>query len=264
MFVSAGDAHDAARTRGSEGARSATRDVQGLASRIAPLQSLGALPCSAGQRGRNVTVHSCGEAHHASIVLARRRGRPAIRLAGAAAAGLRQPRPGVLAFGCVTTTRCGGSWVALYAFGACPPPRPIWAVLNLDTIGRRGELTPLPLRRYREREPRGLTRRSRSGLPPRWPLASTLLRLAHPSAAVWFERSRHPEVLAWGRRLAAARRYARSTRLPLRRVAPPTWASRFRRTSMFVVGFAPAREAGRTIYGGGVWDVDVRWKADGH
>ena len=240
--------------RASPRAESPTRSK--LRRRIEPLTKLGTWPCSAGHTGQSWTVHSCGEAHHGSVVLVHRRQARPIRLAAAAGAGDREGRPGVVVFGCVTPTNCRGTWDAQYSFGSCPPPSPIWAVLNLDPFGR----PTFPLGRYREREPRAVTVAPAQTLPPRWPLASELIRLTHPKIAIWFEPSNRPMVLAWGHRQGPARRYARIAQLPLRRVSA-TASPGLVGTAVFAVGVPPQDQAGRIDYGNDVFRLDAGWRS---
>ena len=239
-------------TGGTTGRGAGRRDpTSPLRRRIEPLRRLGTRPCRSGRDTPHRAGHGCGETHRGSIVLARPPDGAPIRLTAATGAGDRERRPGVLAFGCTGPSDCAGTVAAQYAFGSCPPPRPIWAVTDAPSFGA------VFTREKVSRRAAAAAQRRRSSSPPQWPLATRLIRVARPRVVIWFELARRPMVVARGRGIGLARRYARIARLPFRWTQSQARWPRFKGSASFVVGLPPPSATGAYEGPAGDYGTDV-------
>jgi protein MpaA len=238
-----------------------------LETRLQPLIHLGARNC-------------CGETLRGDAILGHSVDGRAIRVEANAGAGQRPERPGALVFGCIHGTECAGVAATRYLDMGCPPPRPIWAVPNLNPDGLAGGTRQnahgVDLNRNFPSQwrpigapfdpeysgPRPLSE-------PESRLAASLIRLVKPRVTIWFHQEPQPMVRAWGPSVPMARRYARITRLPFRRLpwlagTAPSWQNhRFPGTSSFVVEL-PLGALSKTKaidYGNDVFRLVAGWKS---
>jgi protein MpaA len=162
---------------------------------------------------------------------------------------------GILVVGCIHGNECAGrAVVRLLARMPEPLHTDLWLIdkLNPDglTAGRRQNARDVDLNRNfpakwrpsHRGEPQYSGRRPLSERETR--IAVKLILHLRPAITIWFHQ---PQALvrAWGRSVAAARRYARMTRVPFRRLRWPrgsasNWQNhRFPRVSSFVVELPP-------------------------
>jgi protein MpaA len=191
------------------------------------------------------------------------RGRP-IRITafGDARAG-----PRMLVVGCIHGTECAGTAAVRRLTVGCPPENAdIWLLedLNPDGHARSSRLNGrgVDLNRNFPSGWRASGRPWDLQYPGTRPLSEVETRIARkvvrrvrPEVTIWFHQQAQPLVRAWGQSIPAARRYARLTGLPFRKLpwlagTAPNWQNhRFPGTSSFVVelpfGSLSARTAAR-------------------
>ena len=201
------------------------------------------------------TQRGGGETHQASALLGHsEEGRP-INVRELIGAGWPR-RPAILVFGCIHGDECAGTRVVRHLALGCPPPMAEWAVPNLNpdglAAGTRLNGRGVDLNRNFPAAWRPIGSRwdpEYSGPGPfsevETRLAAHLIEVIHPRVTIWFHQEADQMVRAWGQSVPAARRFAKLSGLPFRRLPwPAGTAPHWQNTDMpgsrsFVVELPP-------------------------
>ena len=170
----------------------------------------------------------------------------------------RRPGPTLLVVGCIHGDECAGTPIAWHLIAGPRPTRgSYWVVPNLNPDGRRRGWRlngrGVDLNRnfpagWRPAERRGEPEYSgpRPFSEPETRAVRRLVERIRPDITVWYHQPL-TMVRAWGRSVAAARRYAALCGLPFRRIpwlagTAPNWQNhRFAGMSAFVVELPPGK-----------------------
>jgi murein peptide amidase A len=171
----------------------------------------------------------------------------------------------VLVFGCIHGDECAGSEIKpLVPASGCPDPASdVYFVPNLNpdglALGTRLNGRGVDLNRNFPYDWRPIGRRGdpqhsgpHSFSEPETRLAARIVRMLKPEVTIWFHQhsSPRPLVRAWGASVPAARDFARTAKLPFRRLpwldgTAPNWQNHaFPGTASFVVELSPGPLSG--------------------